>query len=115
MRFYTIALYLFIFNLLMGVINGYLDIAIPSWSLNQTFTYLGDSATAVQQGAEYGDAISMGQKFISAMSGALILPGHFLNTFGFTWASPIATALIWFIYLVGLYQYFSNRGLKQFE
>lgn len=115
MKFYTIALYLFIFNLLMGLVSSYITVQTVSWDSERDFSYKGDSATEVQQGTEYGDAISMGTLFLSAVGQALIVPGYYLSVFGWNWAAAIVTSIVWFVYLSGLYQYFSNRGFKQFE
>jgi len=114
-KFYTIALYLFIFNMLMGIVNAQITFLTIDWDSKRTFDYRGDSAAEVQQGTEYGDAIYMGTLFLEAMAQALVIPGHYLNVFGFGWAAVLVTSLVWFIYLTGLYQFFSNRGFKQFE
>lgn len=125
MRFYTIALFLFGFNLILNLLMQtalYENIQqYPGWNdtikSQKNQTYLGDSATQISSGQEFGDVIKMGGILITTLYGALAVPGHFIyNEFGLpSELANVITLMVWIIYIVGLVQFFANRSFKANE
>lgn len=121
MRFYTIALFLFAFNLIIGIFNStgeYTNIqGYSGWdetvANSKDTDYLGSSAAEISTGQEFGDVIKMGGLLIDTLSAALFAPGHYLNEFGVpSIITSMFTLMVWIVYVVGLVQFFSNRSTK---
>jgi len=114
MKFYNIALFVFIFNLVLAMLNSLAlttAYAVPSeaWQINTNITYTGSglSSTALV----FGDFVKALGWFIDAFAKATILLPELIKSFGFpdiiAW---VISSAVWFVYLAGIIQFVSGRS-----
>lgn len=124
MRLYTLALFIFAFNLVIGVLNGAVENVniqdYTGWTTKVSNmvneTYLGDSAAPLSSGQEFGDVIKTGGYMIQVLGYAVVAPGHYLHEFGMhSSLELIITMMMYLIYGVAIIQFFSNRSFKSNE
>jgi len=120
MRFYEIALFLFIFNAVLGFINTVnpynYQIAPEPWSLPQpklvNYTVIDISPLGAFT-TMFGDFIYGAAIFASAFSYATIRLPSLLTQVGLP--SSMATmfsSIIWFIYIAAIVQFVANRVIE---
>jgi hypothetical protein len=114
MKFYNIALFVFLFNLALSIVNS-LNLtsayAMPAeqWNLPTNVTYTGSGLSTAT--VLFGDFVKALAWFIDAFAKATVLLPELIKSFGFpdiiAWA--IASA-VWFVYLAGIIQFVSGRS-----
>ena len=123
MKFYQIALYLFIFNLSLSIVNslGVFDVWIQpdtNWQkdVNLTGHQINQSSYNINPTMIFGDFIMGLRVFVQSVGNATILLPFFLNQMGVPPSMRDAiTAIVWFSYVVGIIQFVSGRSLRAYE
>jgi|Deesub1362B_J571_1020462.scaffolds.fasta_scaffold00704_6 hypothetical protein len=123
MKFYEIALFVFLFNLSLGILNshalfggGYIqhdtkwqeDVQIRGGDIQSSYE--------INPSMIFGDFIAGLQLFFIAIANATVLLPFFLSQLGVPLSlNGTITAGTWFTYVVGIAQFISGRSVKAYE
>ncbi len=124
MKFYQIALCLFLFNLSLSLLNDMhiFDYEIPAdtaWQAeieNISQTVSGASTFKIDPTMIFGDFITGMQMFVTAVGKATVLLPYLLYELHVPdQLIAVLTAATWFSYVIGMLQFISGRSVKAYE
>lgn len=119
MKFYQIALFIFVFNASVSVLNsanvfGAYITDDPQWMQNLNTKFDTNSTYSINPEAVFGDFILGLRILIEALGNATILLPFFLSQLGVpAELNTVLTAGTWLTYAVALAQFFSGRTVER--
>lgn len=124
MKFYQIALFIFLFNLSLSILNGMNVLGQQyiqhdtKWnkSVEQIGNATNEASYTINPTFIFGDFIMGLRLFTQAIGNATVLLPFFLSQLGVP--KPLIVTLTggtWFVYTIGILQFVSGRSVKAYE